>query len=329
LSKVYSRFLIQKLQATKIIILLVLISTVSSAFIQTPAPVIFSLELNLPSEKALDIIFVPEDYSLDEMDKFRTTVETYYQSLLSVEPFLKYRYLINCWRIETTEDFQSTRNPTMNRLLTVNAFKVTQFVSNMGNFDFDYTYPNDLVIVLVNNMTYGGSGDNDIVVSYTGTYGRNVMVHELGHSFGHLGDEYVLYDQDFPAGSYIPYPNIDWNGSKWQDIPGAGAYFGAWYRNLVRPANDSCIMRGVSNFGFCPVCTRALSMILQNFGAPTSTPKFTSSVAPTQQTQTNSSFPIEYIAIAAIAVIVVGAVLLLALRSDHRKTKQTTIPPIC
>lgn len=268
LRKTKSKFPIQKqLPITVLIILIVSIFTVPLASSQIPASSIFSIVSNLPSQKALDIIFIPQGYALDEIDKFRTTTETYCQSLLSIEPFQEYRNFINFWRIETTEDFQPSRSPSMDRLLTVNTSKATKFVSGFGNFDFDNSYSDDLVIVLVDDLAYGGSGGRDVVVSYTGTYGGQVMIHELGHSFGHLGDEYLLYDEDFPANANIPYPNIDWNGTKWQDVPGTGAYLGAMFRNLARPTQDSCIMNVITYLGFCPVCRRALGSVLENFGS--------------------------------------------------------------
>ncbi|GAI62363.1 unnamed protein product, partial [marine sediment metagenome] len=72
--------------------------------------------------------------------------------------------------------------------------------------------------------------------------------------FGELGDEYVVYDEDFPSWEEIPWPNVDWDGSKWENIPGTGAYEGAVYRNLVRPTYDGCFMGSLLCPGFCPVC---------------------------------------------------------------------------
>ena len=93
------------------------------------------------------------------------------------------------------------------------------------------------------------------------------MIHEFGHSFERLGDEYVKYDEDWTAGKDIPYPNIDWDGSKWKDVPETGAYLGALYRNLVRPTNDSCVMRRISYFGYCPVCRIGLASLLENYSS--------------------------------------------------------------
>jgi len=247
-------------------VLFVLIFSISPALGQTPYE-IFSLEFNIPSETGVDIIFIPANYTLYEMEKFNETVEAYYQTLLSVEPFSEFRDRINVWRIDTTEDFELQRTSTMDRLLTVNVNKVIQFVDSIMDFDIDNVLPDDLIIVLVNDLTYGGSGASHVTVAYTGQFGKEVMMHELGHSFGNLGDEYVLFYQDFPSGHSVPFPNIDWDGSKWQDVPGTGAFLGAWYQNLVRPTDASCIMRTVSYLGFCPVCRRALVSILENQSA--------------------------------------------------------------
>ena len=150
------------------------------------------------------------------------------------------------------------------RILRVNVNKVIQFVKSVLDLDFEQS-PNDQIIVLVNNLTYGGSGHPDVAVAYTGQWGKQIMIHELGHSFGHLGDEYIRHDEDWTGGTDVPYPNIDWDGSKWEDVPGTGAYLGALYRNLVRPTYDSCIMRRIEYFEFCPVCRIALTVILENY----------------------------------------------------------------
>jgi hypothetical protein len=230
-------------------------------------PQLTSLEYNIPSEYGLDIVFIPEDYSISELDDFGESVEEYYTSLLSMEPFSQYLDRINIWRIDTTVDFESWRDPIMDRLIHINYGKVTKFVKEVIDVDLDYSRPNDQIIILVNNSTFGGGGYTalDVAVSYTGDLGFDVMIHEFGHSFGGLGDEYVVYEEDYPQELAIPYQNIDWDGSKWDDLPGTGVYLGAWYQNLVRPTNSSCIMRTLDYPGFCPVCSRELTSLLEYY----------------------------------------------------------------
>ena len=114
---------------------------------------------------------------------------------------------------------------------------------------------------------------------------RPVVVHEFGHSFAGLADEY-FYDDDVMSGSYPtdiePWePNIttlvDFK-SKWQDmlkkntpIPttlqdskySIGVYEGGGYssKGVYRPAFD-CRMRTNSSPEFCEVCKRAIKRIV-------------------------------------------------------------------
>ncbi|MCW3999146.1 MAG: M64 family metallo-endopeptidase [Candidatus Bathyarchaeota archaeon] len=246
------------------------LAILNAPFVNTkaaPSPTLVPLQYNLPSPETLDIIFLPQYYTQEELANFSQTVENYSAALFTVAPFSEYKNSINIWRVDTTEDFGASRSPTMERLLTVNNAKVKQYVGALGNFDLASSAPNDVVIVLVNTQIYGGSGASDVAVTYVGEeWGREVMMHELGHSFGGLGEEYVLYDSDYPAGGNISYPNVDWDGSKWAGVPGTGAFQGAWYRNLVRPTNNSCLM-ATSYWGYCPVCERALRVRLEGFGA--------------------------------------------------------------
>ena len=144
--------------------------------------------------------------------------------------------------------------------------------------------PYEHVIVLVNSPTYGGGGIyNQITLSTTrhATF-RQVLVHEFGHAFGGLGDEYYYDDQYttmYPAGVEPWEPNLttltDF-ASKWQDmlpegttIPTkpdgkdvttkVGVYEGGGYQSkgVYRPVQE-CRMKINEVEDFCPVCTRAI-----------------------------------------------------------------------
>lgn len=86
--------------------------------------------------------------------------------------------------------------------------------------------PFEHVIVLVNSDTYGGGGIyNQLTVSTSDhpTF-KQVLVHEFGHGYGGLADEYAYDDMDelwYPADTEPWEPNIttlhDFN-SKWADM---------------------------------------------------------------------------------------------------------------
>lgn len=152
--------------------------------------------------------------------------------------------------------------------------------------------PCEHIIILANTETYGGGG---IYNSYTLTTAHNpmfkpVVVHEFGHSFGALGDEYFYEQVDHTEGTYdLGYEPWEQNitslvdfKSKWEDmlpegctIPTEpteerkeaytiGVYEGGGYitKGMYRPA-VICRMRDNVATQFCPVCQRAIERIIR------------------------------------------------------------------
>lgn len=133
------------------------------------------------------------------------------------------------------------------------------------------------VLVIVNDSNYGGSGGAVPVFSVNPQSGL-IALHEMGHGFGGLADEYACGETSALPATVEAYPNvttlqlldqIKWKG--WIE-PGTplptpdtgthtghlGLFEGAYYRNggIYRPRHD-CRMRSL-NEGFCEVCSEAL-----------------------------------------------------------------------
>lgn len=129
----------------------------------------------------------------------------------------------------------------------------------------------DAILVLVNSTKYGGSGGY-IAVSSVHSAASEVVLHELGHSYAGLADEYDDPYPGFPPGD--PEPNVDYDfsgpGLKWTNwvepstpLPTpenaeygdvVGAFEGARYltSGIYRPYYV-CLMSALG-FEFCPVC---------------------------------------------------------------------------
>jgi hypothetical protein len=159
--------------------------------------------------------------------------------------------------------------------------------------------PYEHIIILANTDTYGGGG---IYNSYTLTTAhhsmfRPVVVHEFGHSFGGLADEYAYTDD--PSNQY-PYDIEPWEpnittlvdfDSKWKDLVSkkteiptkpldstpdknghykegvftkVGVYEGGGYtkKGIYRPTTE-CRMKINEAPVFCPVCQRALERLIR------------------------------------------------------------------
>ena len=150
--------------------------------------------------------------------------------------------------------------------------------------------PYEHIIVLVNSDQYGGGG---VLNSYnlTSTHHNRfkpVVVHEFGHSFAGLGDEYAYETEEVPM---YPHDVEPWEPNlttltnfhgKWEDLIAAGTpiptplsthqdtirtrigvFEGAGYspRGVYRACQD-CRMRTNENPVFCKVCDRALRRVI-------------------------------------------------------------------
>ncbi|MGJ8651125.1 MAG: M64 family metallopeptidase [Opitutaceae bacterium] len=129
----------------------------------------------------------------------------------------------------------------------------------------------DQVIIVVNSTIYGGGGGS-LATNSINSSGPRVSVHEVGHSFANLADEYFYSPATTYTGSRPTQVNVDtlyltpkWN--LWVDettlLPTpdtaayastVGAFEGAKYNTygIYRPWR-SCAMRSLSS-DFCPVC---------------------------------------------------------------------------
>ena len=102
---------------------------------------------------------------------------------------------------------------------------------------------------------------------------RPVLVHEFGHSFAGLGDEYAYEEEQIPM---YPHDVEPWEPnlttlvdfeSKWKDMMDnkeIGLHEGAGYsmKGIYRPCED-CRMRSNVRPEFCPVCQRAIRRLVE------------------------------------------------------------------
>lgn len=248
----------------------------------------------------LDISFIAEGYTAEQMEKFRNDVTKLSEYLFSQEPFSKHKNSINIWAIESPSEAEGPTNPGKNiwnktavnssfytfgidRYLTTTKFKMVM--------DAAASAPTDMVYVLVNTNKYGGGGiyNHYNVTSSDHPLTNEVFIHELGHGLAGLADEYYTSDvayQDFYNLSVEPWePNITTMvnfKAKWADMVSEstpiptpanpkysntiGAYEGGGYmsKGIYRPYIN-CRMHSNDADGFCPVCQRAISKVITTY----------------------------------------------------------------
>ena len=133
--------------------------------------------------------------------------------------------------------------------------------------------PYEHIIILTNTTTYGGGGiyNSYNLASAHGPKYEPVVVHEFGHSFGGLGDEYPYGDSDtmYFADTEPWEPNLTtqhYFHGKWENLIREGKVGliegGGYLSHGVWRGQEDCRMRTNEYPTFCPVCQQALSRLI-------------------------------------------------------------------
>ena len=247
----------------------------------------YLLKSGTPEEK-IDVAIVAEGYTAEEMDMFYADAQAAMEAILKHEPFGQYKDRFNfvAVALESCDsgvsvpgegEWKDTALKAHFNTFYMDRYLTTLRLKNMH--DKLCGVPYEHIVILANTNTYGGGG---IFNSYTLTTAHHpsfkpVVVHEFGHSFAGLADEYYYDDQ------YVEYyyPGTEpWEQnittladfeSKWKDMLEAGEaelLEGAGYQSkgVYRPAKD-CRMHTNRAENFCPVCQRALGRIIEFYTA--------------------------------------------------------------
>jgi len=225
---------------------------------------------NGSSDNRVDIVVVGDGYRNAELDTFRTHVNNFFDYFSSggslAQPFHRYRNFFNLHVVDVSSSQSGADDPNSgksvdtaldasylgdgvtDRLLTIDSGKAETIVNNALNGS---GFNPEMRVALVNSSKYGGSGGLYAVGAGDNAYSWEIILHELGHSFAQLADEYVYYPEVTYTGSEPSAVNltIDPNGAKWSawlgyKQPGIGVigvYEGGAYGeyDLYRPSMDS------------------------------------------------------------------------------------------
>ena len=219
-----------------------------------------------PSNR-IDIVFLGDGYAINDTALYTSDVQDYINFMFSsVSPYNEYRRYFNVYKVNVISQESGSDHPEANPPVYRNTALGTYYgcagIDRLICAEDESVYAAaqsvpwyDEIAVLVNDPTYGGSG-GDYLISYNGYWGPYVYMHELGHSFAYLADEY-LYG-NYPGN--VSNCNCDIRSShpgwqSWIDFgyPGVGTYLGCSYNNLYRPTYDACMMRSLQ-IDYCVVC---------------------------------------------------------------------------
>jgi hypothetical protein len=264
---------------------------------EKPVDVSFSkISGSTDPHKALDIAVIAEGYTKDQMEKFRGDVKKFSEILFGTAPFSKYKEKINIYAVEAVSQESGTDVPgegiyvntalnTSYYTFDLDRYLTTQDIGTLN--DYAAVVPHDQIFVLINSPRYGGGGVYNYYTASTidNALSPLIIVHEFGHGFAGLGDEYVgttAYEDFYPLNVEPWEPNLTTLvnfDSKWKsmissDIPvptpndpkysgKTGLFEGGGYmsKGIYRPSFN-CHMNSNASPGFCDVCQKAIENML-------------------------------------------------------------------
>ena len=200
-----------------------------------PAPLI-TIEKNGEPAKKVDFLIIGDGYSAAQEGKCEKDAHRLTDILFSTSPYKERRKDFNVWLLcppaaESGISRPSTgvhrRNPVGS---TYDAFDSERYVLTFDNRAFREIAqfaPYEFVEILVNGNTYGGGGIFGLysTVAADSMWAPYIFVHEFGHHFADLADEYYTSDVAYlpPERRVEPYePNVtallDPADLKWKDL---------------------------------------------------------------------------------------------------------------
>jgi IgA Peptidase M64/Peptidase M64 N-terminus len=308
---------------------------------------------NGPPAEKVDLLLISEGYTAAQMPKFKQDAARLVGALFAEEPFKSRKgdFNVRLLELPSLEEGVNRPNAGVFRRTPVSAeyniFDSERYVLTLDNRalrDAASAAPYEFIEILVNERTYGGGGifNDHATSSVDSAFSEYVFVHEFGHHFAALADEYYTSDVAYETGTVAkqePWePNVTAllapSALKWRDLvtpatplptpwqkqefeqhsrsiqerrrairkrngpedemnalfaeqrdweekflaamkfaKAVGAFEGASYepRGLYRPQAD-CIMFTRDRVGFCRVCQRGISRIIDMHSRASGTP---------------------------------------------------------
>lgn len=247
-------------------------------------------------ENKVDVVILPEGYTVGEMNKFKEDCRTLVNGFFEFAPYSTNKNKFNFRAVLAPSAESGTDDPGLkvfkNTLLnttfytdSMERYLMTTDFSTVRNVAANVPY--DQIVILVNTGKYGGGA----LFNYYGLLvnshqaSAKILIHEFGHSFAGLADEYD--DGSTTYNGLYPLHLEPWEANittlvhfdkKWKNLlpkstpiptplsktsPKLGVYEGGGYvsKGIYRPMPD-CLMRTFGGNTFCPVCEKAIQKMI-------------------------------------------------------------------
>jgi hypothetical protein len=178
-----------------------------------------------PTSNRINIVVLSEGYQSSELGQFLQDATNVVNSMMASPPYQEYTNYFNAFAISVASAQSGSDHHTPTPTLvdtyfnsTYDSFGIQRLITIPPN-DWDGNYDDglgkvyallqslmpeyDIAMLVVNDPQYGGSGGS-VFISSVNSSSPEIVVHESGHAFGGLADE---YSDAYPGWIPVEYPN--------------------------------------------------------------------------------------------------------------------------
>jgi len=167
-----------------------------------PAPAeILELHVSGPPAGKVDVVILGDGYTAAEADKFAADAQRATKALFSYSPFKDRAGDFNVWGLNPPAAASGVNRPSNGTFrhspsgTTYDAFRAERYIlalDNLGMRRLLQHAPYEFIVILGNSETYGGGGIYGLYSTAAAGSGSAdyLVVHEFGHHFAALADEY-------------------------------------------------------------------------------------------------------------------------------------------
>ena len=193
---------------------------------------------NGPPAEKVDLLLMGDGYTAAEMGKWHADAKRLADILFAASPFKERRSDFNVWALDTPSAESGVARPSDGVYrrsplrASYDAFGSERYVLTFDNKrmrEAAAAAPYDFVEIVANDRKYGGGGIHNLyaTVSADNAFTPYVFVHEFGHHFAGLADEYYTSAVAYEGGADRPEPwepnvTADPKAARWADLVTAG-----------------------------------------------------------------------------------------------------------
>ena len=176
----------------------------------SPGPLITIQQMGDPADK-VDFLILGDGYTAAERPQFEQAARRLTEVLFSTSPYREHRQDFNVWALCPAAARSGVARPSTGTQVrsplgaAYDAFGSERYILTTENRtvrDVASWAPYDCMEILVNGETYGGAGIFGLysTVAARNLYAPYVFIHEFGHHFAGLADEYYTSEVAYETG---------------------------------------------------------------------------------------------------------------------------------